>query len=169
MCAKTENHFCIINVCRTYIKVCSRHRPFFFCLGKTCSSGSHWMLLAPAMPYTGFKNEAGFLAYYETCLMLKCENWEEHWNKEQKVPYAKGKYNQPWAGYDNVKSMKIKADFIVSEGLAGAMFWVIYLSCRHFGNRVFWICWQIYKGYWLGWFHWKILLPRTLPIDQNSQ
>ena len=25
--------------------------------------------------------------------MLKCENWEEHWNKEQKVPYAKGKYD----------------------------------------------------------------------------
>lgn len=83
---------------------------------------------APAMPYTGFKNEAGFLAYYETCLMIKCENWEEHWNKEQKVPYAKGKYNQPWAGYDNVKSMKIKADFIVNEGLAGAMFWAIDLD-----------------------------------------
>ena len=27
---RQKNIFCIINVCHTYIKVCSRHRPFFF-------------------------------------------------------------------------------------------------------------------------------------------
>jgi hypothetical protein len=27
MCAKTINYFFIINVCRTYIKFCYRHRP----------------------------------------------------------------------------------------------------------------------------------------------
>ena len=42
------------------------------------------------------------------------------------MPYAKDKYNQPWAGYDNVKSIKIKA--IVNEGLLGAKFWAIDLD-----------------------------------------
>ena len=53
---------------------------------------------APAMPYTGFKGESGFLSYYEACLMLTCENWKEFWNEPQLVPYAKGKDNYPWAG-----------------------------------------------------------------------
>ena len=78
------------------------------------------------MPYTGFKGESGFLSYYESCIMLSCENWKEFWNKDQLVPYAKGKDNWPWAGYDNVKSMKIKADYIVKEKLLGAMFWVSF-------------------------------------------
>jgi hypothetical protein len=50
------------------------------------------------MPYTGFKGESGFLAYYESCLMLSCEKWKEFWNEAQLVPYAKGKENYPWAG-----------------------------------------------------------------------
>jgi GH18 family chitinase len=58
--------------------------------------------------------------------MLSCESWKEFWNENQLVPYAKGKDNFPWAGYDNVKSMKIKADYIIKEKLAGAMFWVCY-------------------------------------------
>jgi chitinase len=57
--------------------------------------------------------------------MLACENWKEFWNKEQLVPYAKGKDNYPWAGYDNVKSMEIKAKYIMDESLAGAMFWTV--------------------------------------------
>lgn len=56
--------------------------------------------------------------------MLACESWKEFWNEAQLVPYAKGKENFPWAGYDNVKSMKIKAEYIIKEKLAGAMFWV---------------------------------------------
>jgi len=56
--------------------------------------------------------------------MLACESWKEFWNDAQLVPYAKGKENYPWAGYDNVKSMKIKAEYILKEKLAGAMFWV---------------------------------------------
>ena len=80
------------------------------------------------MPYTGFKGESGFLAYYESCLMLSCEKWKEFWNEAQLVPYAKGKENWPWAGYDNVKSMKIKAEYIVKQQLGGAMFWTLDLD-----------------------------------------
>ena len=32
--------------------------------------------------------------------------------------------SNPSKGYDNVKSMKIKADYILKENLGGAMFWV---------------------------------------------
>lgn len=79
---------------------------------------------SPAMPYTGFKGESGFVSYYESCLMLSCEKWKEFWNEAQNVPYAKGKDNYPWAGYDNVRSMKIKAEYIIAQKLGGAMFWV---------------------------------------------
>ncbi len=80
---------------------------------------------SPAMPYTGFKGESGFLAYYESCLMLACESWKEFWNEPQQVPYAKGKEGFPmYAGYDNVRSMKIKAEYIIKQKLGGAMFWV---------------------------------------------
>jgi chitinase len=80
---------------------------------------------APAMPYTGFKGESGFLSYYEACLMLSCEKWKEFWNDKQDVPFAKGKENYPWAGYDNVKSMQIKAKYVQDNGLLGAMFWTV--------------------------------------------
>lgn len=60
--------------------------------------------------------------------MLACEGWKEFWNEAQLVPYAKGKENFPWAGYDNVKSMKIKAEYIIKEKLAGAMFWTVDLD-----------------------------------------
>ena len=60
--------------------------------------------------------------------MLSCESWKEFWNEAQLVPYAKGKENYPWAGYDNVRSMQIKAKYIMDENLAGAMFWAIDLD-----------------------------------------
>ncbi len=74
------------------------------------------------------KGENGFISYYESCLMLTCENWKEFWNEAQSVPYAKGKDNFPWAGYDNVKSMKIKAEYIMKKKLGGAMFWTLDLD-----------------------------------------
>ena len=44
------------------------------------------------------------------------------------MPYAKGKENYPWAGYDNVNSIRLKAEYIAKENLAGAMFWTIDLG-----------------------------------------
>lgn len=64
--------------------------------------------------------------------MLSCESWKEFWNEAQLVPYAKGKENYPWAGYDNVKSMQIKAKYIMDENLLGAMFWVLIYSIYFF-------------------------------------
>ncbi|CAF5181474.1 unnamed protein product, partial [Rotaria magnacalcarata] len=62
----------------------------------------------PAMPYTGFKGESGFVAYYESCIQIVCEKMKETWDAKQLVPYIAGPYNQPKAGVENVRSMKYK-------------------------------------------------------------
>ena len=48
---------------------------------------------------------------------------ENGWTSVEDVlgPYAH-KGNQ-WVGYDTIRSVKIKADYIKSQGLAGAMIW----------------------------------------------
>jgi len=43
-------------------------------------------------------------------------------NEEQKVPYAyKGK---EWAGFDNIKSIKYKTQYLMDNDFGGAMIWV---------------------------------------------
>ncbi|XP_052067916.1 chitotriosidase-1-like isoform X1 [Mytilus californianus] len=66
--------------------------------------------------YTG---EAGFLSYYEIC----SSGWTTAWNDEQQVPYAYS--GDQWVGYDNVRSVTIKAKYIKEKGLGGAMFWTL--------------------------------------------
>lgn len=51
---------------------------------------------AKSGPYT---REPGMLGYNEICEMIKNENWEVHFQEEQRVPHA-FKGNQ-WVGYDN--------------------------------------------------------------------
>ncbi|CAF3673697.1 unnamed protein product [Rotaria sp. Silwood1] len=79
----------------------------------------------PAMPYTGFKGENGFVAYYESCIQIVCEKMKETWDAKQLVPYIAGPYNQPKAGVENVRSMKYKANYIKQNNLGGAMIWTL--------------------------------------------
>ncbi|CAF3162533.1 unnamed protein product [Rotaria socialis] len=79
----------------------------------------------PAMPYTGFKGETGFVAYYESCVQIVCEKMKETWDAKQLVPYIAGPYNQPKAGVENVRSMKYKANYIKKNNLGGAMIWTL--------------------------------------------
>ncbi|CAF1651296.1 unnamed protein product, partial [Adineta ricciae] len=79
----------------------------------------------PAMPYTGFKGESGFVAYYESCIQIVCENMKETWDAKQLVPYIAGPYNQPKAGVENVRSIKYKANYIKQNNLGGAMIWTL--------------------------------------------
>ncbi|CAF1580064.1 unnamed protein product, partial [Adineta steineri] len=78
-----------------------------------------------AMPYTGFKGESGFVAYYESCIQIVCEKMKETWDAKQLVPYIAGPYNQPKAGVENVRSMKYKANYIKQNNLGGAMIWTL--------------------------------------------
>ncbi|KAJ9583635.1 hypothetical protein L9F63_022016, partial [Diploptera punctata] len=69
-----------------------------------------------AGPYT---REAGTLGFNEICEQKS--QWTEHWNDAQQVPYATN--GNQWVGYDNVRSITIKCDYIKSQGLGGGMIW----------------------------------------------
>ncbi|XP_009886537.1 PREDICTED: acidic mammalian chitinase-like isoform X1 [Charadrius vociferus] len=76
----------------------------------------------PAGPYT---QEAGTLAYYEICTLLN-SGATEVWDTPQDVPYTyKGK---EWVGYDNIKSYKIKVDWLKKNNFGGAMVWALDLD-----------------------------------------
>lgn len=71
-------------------------------------------------PYT---QEPGTLGYNEICEMQRDGGWDTIWDDKQKVPYSiKG---DQWVGYDNVKSLKIKAQYARDNGLAGMMVWSV--------------------------------------------
>ncbi|KAI9560101.1 hypothetical protein GHT06_014111 [Daphnia sinensis] len=64
-------------------------------------------------PYT---QQAGMLAYYEICNQVRQGVWTEVSNDS---PFA-FRGNQ-WVGYDNVESVRRKANYIKREGFGGAM------------------------------------------------
>ncbi|XP_077861839.1 chitinase-like protein 3 [Saccoglossus kowalevskii] len=72
-----------------------------------------------AGPYTG---EAGFLAYYEICILLE-SGATRYWDTEQSVPYAVN--GNEWIGYDDLVSYSNKINWIKQEQLAGTMVWTI--------------------------------------------
>jgi chitinase len=64
-------------------------------------------------------------SYYEICQLLK-SNWTQVYNTEQQAPYV---YNgNQWIGYDDIQSLTQKANYIVSKGLGGGMFWALDLD-----------------------------------------
>ena len=63
--------------------------------------------------------EGGYLGYQEICLNVKDNGWTAV--EDAKGPYAyKG---TQWVGYDTIKSVKVKAEYIKKHSLGGAMFW----------------------------------------------
>ncbi|NP_001399479.1 chitinase 3-like 3 precursor [Rattus norvegicus] len=67
-----------------------------------------------------FTGEAGLWAYYEICTFLN-DGATDLWDGPQEVPYAV--QGNVWVGYDNVKSFKIKAQWLKDNKLGGAMVW----------------------------------------------
>ncbi|KAK0181138.1 hypothetical protein PV327_003445 [Microctonus hyperodae] len=70
-----------------------------------------------------YTREPGMLGYNEICEGLKKKLWTDHFDEQRRVPYA---YNDlQWVGYDNVESIKEKAELIDELNLGGAMVWSI--------------------------------------------
>ncbi|RUS78750.1 hypothetical protein EGW08_013501, partial [Elysia chlorotica] len=73
-----------------------------------------------------YTKETGILAYYEICENLRESGWRSVWLDEQAVPYAYG--GDQWAGYENTRSVTLKAENIVTRGLAGAFVWSVEMG-----------------------------------------
>lgn len=63
----------------------------------------------------------GALNYNEICPRIKSGFYNSRWDDDQKVPYAFR--DSKWIGYENVRSVTEKANYINSQKLGGAMFW----------------------------------------------
>ncbi|KAH9488968.1 hypothetical protein Btru_061747 [Bulinus truncatus] len=60
------------------------------------------------------------------CANLKDGGWKSEWIDEQSVPYAYG--GDLWAGYEDRKSISIKAKNILKRDLAGAFVWSVEMD-----------------------------------------
>lgn len=66
---------------------------------------------------------AGSWKFNEICPRVKSGSLNYRWDDAQKVPYAFS--GSDWVGYDDVRSVTEKANYIVNQNLGGAMFWSI--------------------------------------------
>jgi chitinase len=66
---------------------------------------------------------AGTADYRDICQKVKAGALNYRWDPDQKVPYAfSGTY---WVGFDDVRSVIEKANYINNLGLGGGMFWAL--------------------------------------------
>ena len=69
-----------------------------------------------------FQGGEGYLEYYKIINLdpsiYKIDNWDE----EASVPYVT-KNGQYYCGYDNTKSISLKAEWLLSLGMKGMMYW----------------------------------------------
>ncbi|XP_050392559.1 chitotriosidase-1 [Patella vulgata] len=78
-------------------------------------------------PYT---DSSGIMAFFEVCKVIQSGEYNEAWSEEQSVPYAYSKTD--WLGYDNVRSAKLKANYVKDHQFGGIMVWE--LSFDDFGG-----------------------------------
>ncbi|XP_025423968.1 probable chitinase 10 isoform X2 [Sipha flava] len=74
-----------------------------------------------------FTRSAGFIAYYEICRKLATEQW----TVVQDPGYRMGPYaysGNQWVGFDDVETVKRKAEYVKSMNLGGAMVWALDLD-----------------------------------------
>ena len=48
------------------------------------------------------------------------------WDDQAKVPFASS--GNQWVGYDDLESIAVKANYIMSQDFGGAMFWAVDLD-----------------------------------------
>lgn len=79
-----------------------------------------------------YTKQPGMLAYYEICNRVKNQNWIAGSDTSMSSgPYAYLK--DQWVSYDDVESVKKKADYVKANGLGGVVAWTVDLD--DFSNR----------------------------------
>ncbi|KAL2745938.1 putative chitinase 10 isoform X1 [Vespula maculifrons] len=81
-------------------------------------------ILGPGIPGLYTRASNGRLAYYEICERLEEGSWIS--GRDEDGPYVKR--GDQWIGYEDPISMKIKAAYIRSNGLAGISLWSLDLD-----------------------------------------
>ncbi|XP_065558234.1 probable chitinase 10 isoform X2 [Artemia franciscana] len=69
-----------------------------------------------------FSREAGFLAYYEICEMLR-SGAAYNWDDEMQVPFLV--HGDQWVGFDDERAIRNKMKWLKDGGYGGAMVWSI--------------------------------------------
>ncbi|XP_050410558.1 chitotriosidase-1 isoform X2 [Patella vulgata] len=73
-----------------------------------------------------YTSEGGILSYYEVCENINRHGWKTEWIDDQGVPYAYG--GDQWVGYENLESIKLKAENIIRRDVAGAFVWSVEMD-----------------------------------------
>uniref|UniRef100_A0A6P4FPT3 chitinase n=1 Tax=Drosophila rhopaloa TaxID=1041015 RepID=A0A6P4FPT3_DRORH len=81
----------------------------------------------PGSPHIGkgiagkYSREPGVLGYNELCELMQQEEWTQKWESAQQVPYA---FRQrQWVGYEDTRSLSLKAQYVMDHHLGGIMIW----------------------------------------------
>jgi len=67
--------------------------------------------------------EAGIFDYKDLKNNFVGQGYTRYWDEDAQVPYLYNPATGIWISYDDTESMTIKTEYIVSEGLGGAMYW----------------------------------------------
>jgi chitinase len=54
---------------------------------------------------------------------LKSPDYVRHWDDVAKVPWLYNAAKKEWITYEDPQSMRLKGEYVVTQNLAGAMFW----------------------------------------------
>ncbi|XP_053957941.1 chitinase-3-like protein 1 [Anastrepha ludens] len=65
--------------------------------------------------------EPGSIGYNELCERMRTEAWTVEWDEVQMTPYAY--LGQQWIGFENPRSIGLKAQYAKDNNLAGVMLW----------------------------------------------
>jgi chitinase len=80
---------------------------------------------APSQPYT---RQSGTLSYYEAQAILSQHSSQRMWDDHTESAYVCDQDKQIWFSFDDPQSLKVRADYLSSKGLGGAMFWSLDLD-----------------------------------------
>lgn len=77
------------------------------------------------MPFYGYGNGKEFSSETVDFNQIKIGDYTRKWDSQAKVPYLVNSSGDMILTYDDEESIGLKADYVISKGLLGAMYWNI--------------------------------------------